>query len=323
MKALSLFSGGLDSMLAAQLIRAQDIEVLGLFFETPFFQSPKAKKSAQIINLPVKVVDIAERHLTMLKNPKHGYGSHMNPCIDCHSLMIRAAGEMFEAEGASFIITGEVLGQRPMSQNLRALNTVAAESGLQGLILRPLSAKQLPLTVPEERGWVHRDKLMGISGRSRKPQMEMAERLAIKGYPSPAGGCLLTDEGFSRRLKDLIDSGTVFGMRDIEFLKLGRHFRIGPRTKLVVGRNKVENEAIQSLAVKNDLLLKTVSVPGPTVLALGDLLPESLDLAASITVTYSDAADGEGTEVSLVGKGMHGMRMTKRRDKAGLRRYII
>ena len=310
-------------MLAAQLIRAQGIEVLGLFFETPFFQSPRAKESARIIDLPFKVVDIAKRHLAMLKNPKHGYGSHMNPCIDCHSLMIRAAGEMLEAEGARFIITGEVLGQRPMSQNLRALSTVAAESGHQGLVLRPLSAKLLPLTVPEERGWVQRDKLMGISGRSRKPQMEMAERLAITGYPSPAGGCLLTDEGFSRRLKDLVDSGADFGLRDIELLKLGRHLRIGPRTKLVVGRNKVENEAIQSLAHKNDLLLKTLSVPGPTVLALGDLLPESLDLAASVTVTYSDAADGEGTEVSFDGKGMQGVRMAKGRDKAGLRHYMI
>ena len=175
-------------MLAAELIRAQGIEVLALFFETPFFASPKARKSAQSIDLPIKVVDITDRHMQMLKNPKHGYGGHMNPCIDCHTLMIRIAGEMLEQEGASFIITGEVLGQRPMSQNLKALSMVAFESGFQKLLLRPLSAKRLPVTLPEEKGWVDREKLLGFSGRSRKPQMELARRLDMKDYPSTAGG---------------------------------------------------------------------------------------------------------------------------------------
>jgi tRNA U34 2-thiouridine synthase MnmA/TrmU len=202
MKALCVFSGGLDSMLASELIRAQGIEVLALFFETPFFASPQARKSAESIALPIKVVDITDTHLEMLKNPRHGYGGHMNPCIDCHALMIRTAGEMLEQEGASFIITGEVMGQRPMSQNLKALSMVASESGFQKLILRPLSAKRLPITLPEEEGWVDRERLLGFSGRSRKPQMELAERLHITEYPSPAGGCLLTDEVFSRRLKD-------------------------------------------------------------------------------------------------------------------------
>ena len=161
-------------MLAAQLIRAQGIEVLGLFFETPFFQSPKAKKSAQIINLPVKVVDIAERHLATLINPKHGYGSHMNPCIDCHSLMIRAAGEMLVAEGASFIITGEVLGQRPMSQNKQSLHIVAKLSGYEDHILRPLSAKLLPPPLVIREGALDRDVLYDISGRVRQRQMQLS-----------------------------------------------------------------------------------------------------------------------------------------------------
>ena len=323
MKAICVFSGGLDSMLSAQLIRAQGIEVLALFFETPFFASPTARESAATINLPIKVVDITDRHLEMLRNPKHGYGGHMNPCIDCHALMIRRAGEMLEEERANFVITGEVLGQRPMSQNIKALSMVGSESGFSGLVLRPLSAKRLPVTIPEEKGWVERDKLMGFSGRSRKPQMELAKRLNIKEYPSPAGGCLLTDEVFSRRLGDLLSARPTFELREIELLKLGRHFRIGPNTKLVVGRNREENQAIQAMWKETDLLLRTVSVPGPTVLALGHLSPELEELAASVTVSYSDAGDSQLTEVSLMGKGMNGVRTAKGRDKDGLRPYMI
>ena len=323
MKALCVFSGGLDSMLAAELIRAQGIEVLALFFETPFFTSPKAKKSAQSIDLPIKVVDITNRHMEMVKNPKHGYGGNMNPCIDCHTLMIRIAGEMLDQEGARFIITGEVVGQRPMSQNLKALTLVAFESGFQNLVLRPLSAKRLPISIPEEKGWVDREKLLGLSGRSRKPQMELARRLNMKNYPSPAGGCLLTDEVFSRRLKDLLAAAPDLEVREIELLKLGRHFRIGPHTKLVVGRNEKENHTIQSLSKETDLLLKTVSVPGPTALVLGDLTPELEEIAASVTVSYSDAENDELTEISLAGSGKTGVRMAKARDKRGFSRYMV
>ncbi len=310
-------------MLAAELIRAQGIEVLALFFETPFFRSPKARESAQSIDLPIKVVDITNRHMEVVKNPKHGYGGNMNPCIDCHTLMIRIAGEMLVQEGASFIITGEVIGQRPMSQNLKALSMVAFESGFRELVLRPLSAKKLPVTLPEEEGWVDREKLLGFSGRSRKPQMELARRLDIKDYPSPAGGCLLTDEVFSRRLKVLLAAGPDLELREIELLKLGRHFRIGPYTKLVVGRNEKENHTIQSLSKETDLLLRTVSVPGPTALVLGDLTRELEELAASVTVSYSDANDDELTEISLTGSGKNGVRMAKGGDKRGFSGYMV
>lgn len=310
-------------MLSSALIRAQGIEVLGLFFETPFFSSPQARKSAESIALPIKVVDITDSHLEMLRNPRHGYGGHMNPCIDCHTLMIRTAGEMLEQERARFIITGEVLGQRPMSQNLKALSMVASESGFQKVILRPLSAKRLPITLPEEKGWVDRERLLGFSGRSRKPQMELAERLHITEYPSPAGGCLLTDEVFSRRLKDLLSASPHLALREIELLKLGRHFRIGLHTKLVVGRNEKENHTIHVLSKETDLELRTVSVPGPTVLVLGDLTPELEDLAASITVSYSDAGNDESTEISLMGRGKNGVRRAKGRDKKGLSRFMI
>lgn len=310
-------------MLAVELIRGQGIEVQALFFETPFFPSTQAIKSAETIKLPIKVVDITERHLEVVKRPKHGYGENMNPCIDCHTLMLRTAGEMLQEERASFIISGEVLGQRPMSQNRKALALIAHESGVEGLILRPLSARHLPLTIPEEKGWVNRDKLMDFSGRSRKPLMEMARRLNIKAYPPPAGGCLLTDEVFSRRLKDLLSSGPHIDRREIELLRLGRHFRIGPETKLIVGRNKTENQAISALSEENDLLLRTVSVPGPTALAIGKLSRQYEELAATIVVSYSDADDAELTEVCLTTKGVDKVLMAKGEDKNEWKQYMV
>ncbi|MFC1534430.1 tRNA 4-thiouridine(8) synthase ThiI [Thermodesulfobacteriota bacterium] len=323
MKAISVFSGGLDSMLASQLIRGLGIEVQALFFETPFFSALKARESAKSINLPIKVIDITGRHLDVVKNPKHGYGEHMNPCIDCHALMFRIAGEMIEEEGASFIITGEVLGQRPMSQNRKALSIVDSESGLNGLILRPLSAKHFPLTKPEEKGWVDRNKLLGFSGRSRKPQMELAKRLNVEKYPSPAGGCLLTDKIFSRRLNDLFSFNPFFEPREIELLKLGRHFRIVPKTKIIVGRNKTENHAIHSLAKDNDLLLYAVSVPGPTVLAIGEMEPGTDDLAAEMTISYSDAEDGKEEEVSVKARGQDKTLFATSRNKEEFKQYMI
>ncbi len=310
-------------MLAAELIRAQGINVLGLFFETPFFTSKKARESAQSMGLPFKVVDITKRHLDVVKSPKHGYGGNMNPCIDCHALMFKIAGEMLEKEGADFVLTGEVMGQRPMSQNKKSLALIASESGLDGLLLRPLSAKRLPVTIPEEKGWVKRELLMGFQGRSRKPQMELAQALNIKGYPAPAGGCLLTEEVFSRRLKDLFSSQSDPDLREIELLKVGRHFRISPHTKLVVGRNKSENEKIHALTEKKDLVLTSASVPGPTVLFLGDFSDSALELAAAITVAYSDSEDSETIPVRVVGGSEDRMLMTEVHEKGEFKRYMI
>ena len=311
-------------MLAAELIRAQGIDVLALFFETPFFRSGKAKKSAHAMDLPFKVVDITRRHLEVVKKPKHGYGGNMNPCIDCHALMFRIAGEMLEEEGANFVFTGEVLGQRPMSQNKRSLTLVAAESGLNRFLLRPLSAKLLAPTIPEEKGWVQRERLLDFQGRSRKPQMEMAQRKGITKYPTPAGGCLLTEKGFSRRLKDLLTSKVDVETEELELLKLGRHFRIAPHTKIVVGRNKRENETIQALAGENDTVLRSVSVPGPTVLVSGELSGEILDIATAITVAYSDAEELDAGEIRIE-EGVRESRVVsvRTRDKGEFRRYMI
>ncbi len=323
MKALSLFSGGLDSILAVRLIQEQGTDVTSVFFETPFFSSQKATRSARYIGVPLRVVDITDRLLKIVLNPRHGYGRGLNPCIDCHALMLRIAGEMLEKEGADFIISGEVLGQRPMSQNLRALSVIAHDSGFKDLILRPLSAKRLPETPPEKQGWVVRERLLGLSGRSRHPQMELAKRFGIREYPAPAGGCLLTEKVFSRRLRDLISINPDFSRRDIELLKLGRHFRINERTKIVVGRNQGENEMITSLGMEGDTLLTVDSFPGPTVLATGDLSPEEIRLAASIAVSYSDATGDKSVAVRVKRDSEHWTLLATGRGKGNFHRFMI
>ncbi len=310
-------------MLAASLIRVQDIDVLALFFETPFFTSNRARESAQSMDFPFKVVNITERHLEIVRHPKHGYGTNMNPCIDCHALMLRIAGEMLEKEGASFVVSGEVLGQRPMSQNRKSLSLVSSESGLGGLLLRPLSANHLPPTIPEEEEWVSRELLMDFQGRSRKPQMDLALRLKIEKYPSPAGGCLLTDKAFSRRLKDLFFFKNDLELREIELLKLGRHFRIASNTKLIVGRNKKENEDIRALSGDNDLILTSDCGPGPVVLMLGDFSQVLLDLAAAITVAYSDTDGCDSYGVRVISREGDKMLITNVRGKEEFRQYMI
>jgi len=322
MKAIAIFSGGLDSTLASVLINSLGIEVQLVFFSTPFFSPDKAKKTADHINLPLKIVDITERHFEIIKDPKHGFGGNMNPCIDCHALMIRIAGEMLPDEKANFIISGEVLGQRPMSQNRGSLNIVERESAMEGLILRPLSAKLLPITIPESKGWVDREKLLSISGRSRKPQMALAKKFNITKYPSPAGGCLLTDKVFSRRLKDLLKSNPELVRNSIELLKLGRHFRITPETKIIVGRNKRENDTIWELAGDHDCILHTKDVPGPVVVISGKKNPEIEVLAATMTASYSDAKEEE-TEIILSDNDENKIIRTHGKDKSKFRQYMV
>jgi tRNA U34 2-thiouridine synthase MnmA/TrmU len=301
----------------------QGIDVVAVFFETPFFESTRAFQSAENIGVPFKVVDLTKDHLPIVKNPKHGHGENMNPCIDCHMLMIRKAGEMMKGEGADFLITGEVLGQRPMSQNKRALALVAEGSGYNGFLLRPLSAKRLPQTVPVQKGWVDGEKLMGFSGRSRKPQMALAKSLGIETYPSPAGGCLLTDQVFSRRLRDLFEQQSDPDVSEIELLKTGRHFRIGPDAKVVVGRNKKENQRIRSLKNENSTLLSTIDVPGPTVLVSGKVEGEAEDLVLTIVASYSDAENGRPIEIRVEGKGSERILKGAGREKDAFKKYMI
>jgi tRNA U34 2-thiouridine synthase MnmA/TrmU len=292
-KCIGLFSGGLDSILAAKIIMALGVEVTGVTCTTPFFSPEKAKAAAKKIGLHLIEADITKEHLDMLKAPRYGYGKNMNPCIDCHTLMLKIAGRMMEDREADFIFTGEVLGQRPMSQNRQSLSIVAKNSGYQEYILRPLSALLLPETRPEIEGKVDRQRLLAIKGRGRKDQIEMARRYGIDHYSAPAGGCLLTDPMFSKRLRDLFQHTMDFHIRDIELLKYGRHFRINEFSKAIVGRNSIENEALQRLSHEEDTVIYMEQFPGPTVIVpYGSDEPTILS-AASLCASYSDAPKNE------------------------------
>jgi tRNA U34 2-thiouridine synthase MnmA/TrmU len=296
--ALGLCSGGLDSMLSALILRKQGISVEWVSFETPFFSSEKAWRASSLTGIPLLVRNITPVYLKMLKNPRCGYGKYMNPCMDCHALMFRLAGEIMKKNRLDFLFSGEVLGQRPMSQNKQSLRYVEKQSGFDGYILRPLSAKLLPVTIPEEHGWVNRELLLDISGRSRKSQIKLAEEFGITSYPSPAGGCLLTEKSYSFRLKDLFDHQDSYTEEELHLLKHGRHLRLNKNTKIIVGRTQKDNKKIKKYYNPSvDTLIKVKNFPGPTVLMPTGGVKEMMILAASICAGYSKAPDAEPVEV--------------------------
>lgn len=298
MKALALISGGLDSALAARLIQNQGVDVTGLNFVIPFCAA--GKEALSHLGIGIKYIDIKEAFLGLLKNPRYGFGANMNPCIDCKILMLKKAKGLMQEFGAGFIITGEVLGQRPMSQHRQALEIIEKESGLAGLILRPLSAKLLPETIPAKEGWVKAEALLAFSGRTRKPQMALAKELNITEYPNPAGGCLLTDPEFTRRLKETM-AHQELNIDNIDLLKIGRHFRLAVHTKLVVGRDEKENGALTNLAKEGDyLFFPTDELAGPTSLGRGVFNEELIKVSCGITCRYCDL-DGE-TRAAIVYK---------------------
>jgi len=303
--ALGLLSGGLDSMLAAELLRRQGIEVTGVIFQTPFFGSDRGVAAARQLGIPFRVEDITSDHLDMVKAPRHGYGKNMNPCIDCHAMMFSKAGGLLRELGSDFLFSGEVLGQRPMSQNIKALKLVEETSGCQGIILRPLSAKLLPETEPEKKGLVDRKQLMDIQGRSRKRQMAMAQKWGLTQYPNPGGGCLLTDPGFSVRLAELLDATPSAGPAEVERLKLGRHFRLPGGSKAVVGRHHRDNEDLQSLVREGDIVLKQYEAPGPLTVLDGGATEPDLLRAASITARYTKSgSSGESVSIQVTRYGV-------------------
>ncbi|MDD5711910.1 MAG: tRNA 4-thiouridine(8) synthase ThiI [Smithellaceae bacterium] len=323
MKALALISGGLDSILAVEVLRNQGIEVLGITFETPFFSPDRARAAAHAIGLSLLVHDIADAHLTMLRAPRYGFGKNMNPCIDCHTLMLRKAGDKLVECGAEFLATGEVLGQRPMSQTRQSLYVVAKNSGYQDLIVRPLSARLLPETKPEREGKVDRMRLLDIQGRGRKRQFLLAEHYGITSYPPPAGGCLLTDPMFSRRLRDLFSHQRDFTLRDIELLKVGRHFRPTDDIKIIVGRNNGDNVMIESLAGLSDCVLRTAGHPGPTVMIPGGGTRDARIHAASLCVLYSDAPNDQEIQVDVSVGDKSSSMTAKASSKDDAKRWII
>lgn len=287
-KILAMFSGGLDSILAAKLLQEQNIEVMGLSCVSYFFDGQLAVKAAKQLGIKLIEIDFSDEHLAMIKKPKYGYGKRMNPCIDCHILMLKKAKEIMEKEGFGFIITGEVLGERPMSQNKRSLNLIEKESGLKGYLLRPLSAKLLNPTIPEKENWVNRDNFLDISGRSRKRQIALAKKWGISDYPAPAGGCLLTDLEFSKKIKEMLILWPDCAGNDVKLLKLGRHFWEG-ENKIIVGRNEKENSEIKQLSQKGDILIKPKEFAGPLILIRSKkkISEKSLLKAKELMIKYS------------------------------------
>ena len=295
LKCLFLFSGGLDSILGVKILRLQkNIKIVGLNFKSIFFSEKIAKEMAKKIKLPLKIVDLSEKLIEIVKKPKYGYGKGMNPCLDCRILMLKEAKKILKKEKFDFVASGEVLGERPMTQNKFALKLVEEKSSLKGILLRPLSAKLLEETLLEKKGLIKRELLLDLQGRSRKRQILLAQKFKLKEYPTPSGGCLLTDLNFSKRLKELLENFPKAKKNDIELLKLGRHFW-QKKIKIIVGRNEKENQLLKKLAQKGDILIEMENYPGPTTLIRSyqkrkKISKEALEEGKKLTQNYSSKA---------------------------------
>jgi len=298
MKALALLSGGLDSILALKLILDQGIEVVAVNFVLPFVAEKEdyAGEVAKRFGIPLIRAEAGEEYLDIIRNPVHGYGSGMNPCIDCRIYMLREAKRIAKEVGAEFIFTGDVLGERPMSQHRKALELEEKEAGLEKMVLRPLSAKLLPATIPEREGWVNRSKLLDIKGKSRKPQIALAKKFGMEDeYPSPSGGCLLTYKEFASKVKDLFEHKEKVTKRDVRLLKIGRHFRFAS-SKIIVGRNEAENKLLMDLKDPDDYVFEVPGCGSPITILGGSKSKEAIERAAKLTARYSDAG-AEAKEV--------------------------
>ena len=300
-KVVALLSGGLDSQLAVRMMQKKGFEVSAVAIKTPFCDFDcgrgcgfEIRERADQLDVDLKTVYLGDEYIEMLKHPKYGRGAGFNPCVDCRSMMFDAAKKEMERIGADFVISGEVLGQRPMSQHRRALKNIEAESDMEGVIVRPLSGRLLPPTKPERDGLIRREDLGMIRGRSRKPQLAMAKEYGIADPPNAGGGCLLTDPAFGLRAKDLFGHTETPSINDIELLKVGRQHRLDEHTKMVVGRNQAENETIRMLAMPGDILLEARDHVGPTTILRGTTAEDHTSLAAAVTLKYSDAPDADG-----------------------------
>lgn len=294
-KAIALLSGGLDSIIAARLIKDQGIDVTCIYFSSPLWSSDEKEKDfidelKKQNDLEIKVVPVGDEYIDIIKNPQYGWGKEINPCVDCKIFMLKKAKKIMEDMKAIFIITGEVVGQRPMSQHISALNYIEKNADARGILVRPLSAKILQPTEPELKGLIDRNRLVNISGRSRKIQNEYARKLNIKTFSSPAGGCLLTQKIYANRLRDMLDHEKNITMRDLELLKYGRHFRFNG-SKIIVGRNKDENDILKKFQTKNDALFETEEFPGPVTILLKNHDEDTVRFSAELTLLYSDCPD--------------------------------
>ncbi len=300
-KALALFSGGLDSALAIKIVQEQGVEVIALNFVSHFFggKNEKAESMARQLGIQLEYIEFQKRHMDVVKEPVFGRGKNMNPCIDCHSLMFKVAGELMEEYGASFLISGEVLGQRPMSQNFEALGKVKKLSGMNDLVLRPLSAKFLEITKPEIEGWVNREELLDIQGRGRNYQMELMAKYNLVDYPSPGGGCLLTDVDYSNKLRSFENDGIL----DDEFnhffhlTKIARVFRFSKGNYVFVGRDDIGNHKIMEHKDKVTHMIRAFDVPGPVIAMVGTFTEEEKKLACEFYSRYSKVKGKEEINV--------------------------
>ncbi len=323
-KGLSLLSGGLDSQLAVKILQRAGAEVEGVAFATPFFSPDAARKAASALGIRLHVVDFTADELALVENPPHGFGGAMNPCIDCHAAMIRRAGEMMPALGCDFVATGEVLGQRPMSQNRQSLGIVEKASGMKGRLVRPLSALLLDPTLPEQEGKLDRSSLLDISGRCRDRQIALAAEFGIVDYPSPAGGCKLTEEGFGRKLRDLRDHEGLKDRRLVELLLVARRFRLPGGSSVALGRDRTENAALKAAGL--GILLSSCNCPGPTALMPEAKTQDDVRLAAGLVAAYSRsdrlAADVE-ILVSLPDGTTHRMPVPRPYDRGVFKPFQI
>jgi tRNA U34 2-thiouridine synthase MnmA/TrmU len=320
-KAVGLLSGGLDSILAVRVMLEQEVEVTALHFRTGFSYVERnravgrgpvgptdAERAAALLGVSLEVVDVSDEYLPLVLQPRYGYGSGMNPCIDCRIFLLQQARAWMERHRYHFVFTGEVVGQRPKSQMRPTLNTVERESGLEGYLLRPLSARLLKPTVPEQRGWVDREKLYAISGRGRKAQIALAEQFGITEYPQPSGGCCyLIHQTYARRLRDFLDheGADALTSEQVQLLAVGRHVRLPSGRKVVVGRHERENEYLEDCNVEG-VLIRTPDHPGPTTLVMGAAVPEDIDWAARITARYSDGRHEPAVRVEVRPAGQGG-----------------
>jgi tRNA U34 2-thiouridine synthase MnmA/TrmU len=298
-KAVALISGGLDSVLAAKVIMEQGYDIIGLYFTSAFSKSygnehgTHAVRVSKAVGIDLRIMDMGQEYIDLVRNPAHGYGKNMNPCIDCKIFMLKKAKAVMEEVNAPCVITGEVLGQRPMSQRRDTLHVIERDGDMKGMVLRPLSAKLLPPTKVEQGGLIDREKLLGISGRSRHIQLRLAERYGIQGYSTPAGGCLLTDKNFSDKLRDLFEDKQTVTPSDIRLLTVGRHYRIDAGIKIVLGRDNRENQVLVSLAPRGYHLFMPDNFPGPVALLSGTPSQEIKQTIGRLIITYSKQVPGQ------------------------------
>lgn len=323
-RAIVLVSGGLDSTLALLIVKRLGVEPIPLHITTPF-NAPCCRDISFLLKVlereglkPV-FYNAGMDYVEMVRRPKHGYGRAMNPCIDCRIYMFKVAKEFMRKYNADFIVTGEVLGQRPKSQNFRALKLIEEESGLSGLVLRPLSAKLLPESEPERQGVVDREKLLSISGRSRRELIALAKEMGLEGWPNASGGCLLTYPDYAAKLKDLFENEGSYTLEDISLLKVGRHFRLAKGVKLIVGRNAEENAFLETFSERT--IIKPMNVPGPTGLLSGD--PGMAELAARIVAAYSDRAPDGVVKIRISSAGQERVVEVKQEPRGSFAGYLI